>query len=129
MKSKDRIFFGLLAVWGMDGSPLGPSVRWIQISSDNYDGIRSPRGKAAFVRDFKVFVYRGRPDGGLWLDILAAPAGQLQRLTEMTKPYRPEAALNGSYYVVKSPYPCESYLAVREAHNALLRRHALADAA
>lgn len=40
----------------MTGSPLGEKVKWIHISSSEYEGIGSEKGRAAFAADFKVFL-------------------------------------------------------------------------
>ena len=40
----------------MTGSPLGEKVKWIHISSNEYDGIGKKNGRAAFAADFKVFL-------------------------------------------------------------------------
>ena len=44
--------------YGMTGSPLGPDVRWIQISSSAYGGMMSGWGKEAFAKVFKLFLDR-----------------------------------------------------------------------
>ena len=43
-------------VLGMTGSPLGPSVRWINISAAGYGDMASKGGKASFAECFKVFL-------------------------------------------------------------------------
>ena len=40
--------------WGMTNSPLGKSVRWINVSSSNYDGMKSEKAKTAFAKCFRV---------------------------------------------------------------------------
>ncbi len=42
--------------FGMTGSPLGEKVRWVHISSSEYNGIVKGRGRDAFIADFKVFL-------------------------------------------------------------------------
>ena len=42
--------------WGMTGSPLGPSVRWVHVSHSSYGGMGKPQGRAAFARAFRVFL-------------------------------------------------------------------------
>lgn len=42
--------------YGMTGSPLGPHVRWINISSSAYSGLRTEKGKKAFAAAFRVFL-------------------------------------------------------------------------
>ena len=44
--------------YGMTGSPLGPDVRWVQISSSAYGGMTSDGGKKAFAQVFKLFLDR-----------------------------------------------------------------------
>ena len=39
--------------WGMTASPLGPSTRWVNVSSSNYDGMKSENGKEAFAKCFR----------------------------------------------------------------------------
>ena len=43
---------------GMDGSPLGPSVKFVNISSKAYGDLASPEGRDAFRRVFGVFLQR-----------------------------------------------------------------------
>ena len=42
--------------FGMKGSPLGDKVRWVNISSSEYEGIGTEKGRAAFTEDFRVFL-------------------------------------------------------------------------
>ena len=42
--------------FGMSGSPLGPSVNWIECSSWAYGELGEEKGKAAFAKVFKVFL-------------------------------------------------------------------------
>ncbi len=42
--------------WGMEGSPLGPTVTWFHYSSQAYGGMQTKEGKAAFTKVFKVFL-------------------------------------------------------------------------
>ena len=42
--------------WGMTGSPLGPQVKWIQVSSAAYAGMQGERGKTQFAKVFRVFL-------------------------------------------------------------------------
>lgn len=42
--------------WGMTGSPLGDSVKWMHYSFSAYGGVRFPNGKAAFKNVFTVFL-------------------------------------------------------------------------
>ena len=42
--------------FGMDGSPLGPTVTWFHISSTAYGGMQKDFGRAAFTKVFKVFL-------------------------------------------------------------------------
>ena len=42
--------------WGMTGSPLGQTVAWAHISSENYDGLQTKKGKAAFREAFRLFL-------------------------------------------------------------------------
>ena len=44
---------------GMDGSPLGPSVKFVNISSKAYGDLASPEGRDAFRRVFRVFLQAG----------------------------------------------------------------------
>ena len=41
---------------GMTGSPLGPSVRWVHVSSGQYAGMQEPFGREAFAKVFRVFL-------------------------------------------------------------------------
>jgi 3',5'-cyclic AMP phosphodiesterase CpdA len=43
-------------VFGMKGSPLGGKVKWMNVSSSEYAGIGSEKGRAAFVKDFRIFL-------------------------------------------------------------------------
>ena len=43
-------------VFGMKGSPLGEKVRWVNVSSSEYSGLASDKGRAAFAEDFRVFL-------------------------------------------------------------------------
>ena len=42
--------------WGMTGSPLGPTVKWINYSSAGYGGMADDFGRDAFTKCFKVFL-------------------------------------------------------------------------
>ena len=42
--------------FGMTGSPLGPEVKWINISSSAYSGMAKDPGKSAFAQVFRVFL-------------------------------------------------------------------------
>ncbi len=42
--------------FGMTGSPLGPEVKWIHISSSAYSGMGREKGKKAFAKAFRVFL-------------------------------------------------------------------------
>ena len=42
--------------YGMIGSPLGPDVKWVHISSSGYGGMHGDTGKKAFTECFKVFL-------------------------------------------------------------------------
>ena len=42
--------------FGMTGSPLGPEVKWIKISSSAYSGMAKDPGKSAFTQVFRVFL-------------------------------------------------------------------------
>ena len=42
--------------FGMTGSPLGEKVRWVHISSSEYNGLFKGRGREAFIEDFKLFL-------------------------------------------------------------------------
>ena len=42
--------------FGMTGSPLGPEVKWIKISSSAYSGMAKDPGKSAFAQVFRVFL-------------------------------------------------------------------------
>ena len=42
--------------FGMTGSPLGPEVKWIKISSSAYSGMGKNSGKEAFAKVFRVFL-------------------------------------------------------------------------
>ena len=42
--------------WGMTGSPLGPTVKWINYSSGGYGGMADDFGRNAFAKCFKVFL-------------------------------------------------------------------------
>ncbi len=39
--------------YGMTSSPLGPSTRWVNVSSSNYDGMKTETAKAAFAKCFR----------------------------------------------------------------------------
>ena len=43
-------------VRGMEGSPLGPTVAWTNISSSAYGGFHSDRGRERFAQVFRVFL-------------------------------------------------------------------------
>ena len=40
----------------MTGSPLGPEVKWVHISSSAYGGMGKDKGKKAFAKGFRVFL-------------------------------------------------------------------------
>ena len=42
--------------YGMEGSPLGPTVTWFHISSSAYGGMQTDWGKEAFTQVFRVFL-------------------------------------------------------------------------
>lgn len=42
--------------FGMTGSPLGPTVKWVHIPSSCYGGMASPKGREAFRKVFEVFL-------------------------------------------------------------------------
>lgn len=42
--------------WGMSGSPLGPSVRWVNRAGTGYEDLASGRGRAAFADHFRLFL-------------------------------------------------------------------------
>jgi len=42
--------------YGMTGSPLGPDVKWVHISSSNYGAMHGDSGKKPFAECFKVFL-------------------------------------------------------------------------
>ena len=42
--------------FGMTGSPLGPEVKWVHISSSAYSGMGREKGKKAFAKAFRVFL-------------------------------------------------------------------------
>lgn len=42
--------------FGMTGSPLGPEVKWVHISSSSYGGMGKDKGKKAFAKGFRVFL-------------------------------------------------------------------------
>ena len=42
--------------FGMTGSPLGPEVKWIKISSSAYSGMAKDSSKEAFAKAFRVFL-------------------------------------------------------------------------
>ena len=42
--------------FGMKGSPLGPDVKWVHISSSAYGGMGKDKGKKAFAKGFRVFL-------------------------------------------------------------------------
>ena len=42
--------------FGMEGSPLGPSVKWFHYSASAYSGMQGERGREAFTKVFKVFL-------------------------------------------------------------------------
>ena len=42
--------------YGMEGSPLGPTVTWFHISSSAYGGMQSKGGKEQFAKVFRVFL-------------------------------------------------------------------------
>jgi len=41
---------------GMDGSPLGPGVEWVHVSSSAYAGMQSDWGRESFAKVFRVFL-------------------------------------------------------------------------
>ena len=43
-------------IYGMEGSPLGPTVAWTNISSSAYGGFHSDRGRERFAQVFRVFL-------------------------------------------------------------------------
>ena len=45
--------------WGMDGSPLGPTVRWINIPGVHMTVLRRSQGKQMFAKCFRIFLDRG----------------------------------------------------------------------
>ena len=58
--------------WGMDGSPLGPTVRWINIPGVHVTVLRRPQGRQTFAKCFRIFLDRNaelRQDGEkhVWL--------------------------------------------------------------
>ncbi len=42
--------------YGMKGSPLGPSVKWVHVSSSAYGGMQSAKGRQAFAKVFRTFL-------------------------------------------------------------------------
>ena len=42
--------------FGMTGSPLGPEVKWVHVSSSAYGGMGKDKGKNAFAKAFRVFL-------------------------------------------------------------------------
>ena len=42
--------------FGMTGSPLGPEVKWVHVSSSAYGGMAKDSAKAAFAKVFRVFL-------------------------------------------------------------------------
>ena len=42
--------------WGMEGSPLGPEVKWINIPAANIVQLATPIGREAFTRCFRLFL-------------------------------------------------------------------------
>ena len=42
--------------WGMDGSPLGPQVRWINIPGVHTTVLRRSQGKQMFAKCFRIFL-------------------------------------------------------------------------
>ena len=42
--------------FGMTGSPLGPEVKWVHVSSSAYGGMAKNAGKKAFAKVFRVFL-------------------------------------------------------------------------
>ena len=45
--------------WGMDGSPLGPTVRWVNIPGVHMTVLRRSQGKQMFAKCFRIFLDRG----------------------------------------------------------------------
>ena len=43
-------------VYGMEGSPLGPGVKWVNVSSSAYGGMQEKHGREAFAKVFRVFL-------------------------------------------------------------------------
>jgi hypothetical protein len=43
-------------VRGMEGSPLGPTVEWVNVSSSAYAGMQEERGRIPFAKVFRVFL-------------------------------------------------------------------------
>ena len=43
-------------VWGMTGSPIGPSVRWVRAPSKGYGGMNAASARAGFKKAFAVFL-------------------------------------------------------------------------
>ena len=46
-------------VYGMEGSPLGPTVAWVNVSSSAYAGMQDEGGRKAFAKVFRVFLDPG----------------------------------------------------------------------
>lgn len=46
------------------------------------------------------------------VDVVAPPPGELRRTSRLGREHGAIAALNGSYYIVRKPWPCENYLAI-----------------
>ena len=46
-------------VYGMEGSPLGPTVAWVNVSSSAYGGMQDEGGRKAFAKVFRVFLDPG----------------------------------------------------------------------
>ena len=44
--------------WGMQKSPLGPKVRWLNIPSEMIEDLRKPEGEKAFAQCFRIFLDR-----------------------------------------------------------------------
>ena len=43
-------------VYGMEGSPLGPTVKWVNVSSSAYAGLQAEWGRKQFAQVFRVFL-------------------------------------------------------------------------
>lgn len=67
---------------GMKGSPLGPDVKWVRVTSSAYSGFHSPNGRKAARQDFALFLDRANYPIGFHCIAGADRTGSLAYLLE-----------------------------------------------